>query len=68
MKTFARRARSSSKAILTAVALSLAAIIALYIAAQRHETAQEIPVFGPVSALPVMNVSEDVTVMPEIAH
>jgi hypothetical protein len=50
--TFARRARLSSKAIFTAIALTLAALVAIAVAAHDHSTAT-VKTLGPVSRLPV---------------
>ena len=51
-QTFARRARHSSKAIVTAVALTLAALIALTIAS-RDNNPKSVKTFSPVSAIAV---------------
>lgn len=51
-QTFARRARHSSKAIVTAVALTLAALIALTIAA-RDNGPKSVKTFEPVTSAPV---------------
>lgn len=51
-ETFARRARHSSKAIVTAVALTLAALIALTIAA-RDKGPKSVKILGPVTTVPV---------------
>jgi hypothetical protein len=55
-QSFARRARLSSKAILTAIALTLAALTAIAIAS-REETATTVKTFGPVTHVPVTNKS-----------
>jgi hypothetical protein len=55
-QTFARRARHSSKAILTAVALTLAALFAIAIAAHDKESAT-VKILSPVTNLPVMDQS-----------
>ncbi|WP_144061281.1 hypothetical protein [Hyphomicrobium denitrificans] len=51
-QTFARRARHSSKAIVTAIVLTLAALIALTIAA-RDNGPKSVKTFGPVTSAPV---------------
>ena len=51
-QTFARRARHSSKAIVMAVALTLAALIALAIAS-RDNRPKSVKKFSPVTATPV---------------
>jgi len=51
-QTFARRARLSSKAIVTAIALTLAALVAIAVAA-REETATTVKTFGPVTHAPI---------------
>jgi len=61
-QTFARRARHSSKAIVTAVALTLAALIALAITA-RDNGPKSVKTFGPVTST---TVSVESGVMPVI--
>jgi hypothetical protein len=53
---FARRARLSSKAIATAVLLTLAAAIAIAIASHETTTA-DIKTMGPVTRLPIDSTS-----------
>lgn len=55
-QVFARRARLSSKAIVTAVALTLVALAAMAVAS-RHETKTSVKTVGPVSQWPVENGS-----------
>src|SRR4029079_5280352 len=55
-QTFARRARHSSKAIITAVVLTLAALVAIAITAQ-HKASVTIKTFSPVTNLPVLDRS-----------
>ena len=66
--TFARRARRSSKAIVTAVVLTLAAAIALLAASQQHETGVDIKIFSPVSDAPLIKTSGSASEMPPISH
>lgn len=51
-QVFARRARLSSKAIVTAIALTLAALAAMSIAA-RQDTKTSVKTLSPVTQLPV---------------
>jgi hypothetical protein len=51
-QTFARRARHSSKAIVTAVALTLAALIALAITS-RDNSPKSVKTFSPVTSTTV---------------
>jgi hypothetical protein len=55
-QVFARRARLSSKAIVTAVALTLAAFAAIAVAS-RQETKTSVKTLGPVSKWPIENGS-----------
>lgn len=56
-QTFARRARLSSKAILAALALTLAAGVALIVAASHEDSPLEVKVLGPVQNLPIIKTS-----------
>lgn len=55
-QTFARRARHSSKAIIAAVALTLAALLAIAIAAHDKESAT-VKTLSPVTKLQVLDQS-----------
>ncbi len=55
-QVFARRARLSSKAIVTAVALTLAALAAIAIAS-RQETKTSVKTLSPVTQLPAKDRS-----------
>lgn len=61
-KTFARRARLSSKAIFGAIALTLAALIAIAIASH-DQTSTTVKTFGPVTQDPVESKSALVPVV-----
>lgn len=56
-QTIARRARLSSKAIFAALALTLAAGVALIVAANHEQSTVEVKVLGPVHNLPVIKTS-----------
>ncbi|HET6389757.1 hypothetical protein [Hyphomicrobium sp.] len=63
-QVFARRARLSSKAIFTAVALTLAALIAMAIASRR-ETQTSVKTISPVTQLPA---ESDSLLVPVVSH
>jgi hypothetical protein len=62
-QVFARRARLSSKAIVTAVVLTLAALAAIAVASSRQETKNSVKTVSPVSQWPVDNGSALVPVV-----
>jgi len=62
-QTFARRARLSSKAIIAAVALTLAALIAIAIAASDKDTTTTVKTLSPVTHMPVEEKSALVPVV-----
>jgi len=62
-QTFARRARLSSKAIIMAIVLTLAALAAVAIAARQETVSSTVKTLGPVSRIPVEEQSELVPVI-----
>lgn len=66
--TFARRARRSSKAIMTAVILTLAAAVALLVASQQQESGVDIKIFSPVSDAPLIKTSGSAVGALPISH